>query len=92
MTKIKAFFICFITPIVFEILMVYLFSSRGIHESPVILVAYGSVVPFLLSFFVTPALVGGKWGTEFRKFGFYGSLVSLLVIILSANSLSALMS
>lgn len=81
MTKTKAFLICFFTPI---ILMVVIWGV--IYELN--LSFFGAVVLFpYLSFIVIPFLVG----KGFRKYGFYGSIVSFFTSVWLSDIFVAIM-
>lgn len=87
MTKTKAFFICFVSPLVilgFLFLFVYIGGvGEGLSGAigMMLLIGFFRIILLPLSLLITPFFLGKKWGVEFRKYGFYGSLVSLLIII-----------
>lgn len=96
MTNAKAFWICFLAPILFfhvsffGVKMMSLAFNVTNSEALFIagiLIAAISVLVSLTSVLVSPLLIMKKYGKEFSRYGFYGSLASLPVMILSANLL-----
>lgn len=76
MTKLKAFSFCFIIPLIFVFGILWITPLSG-GEDPMVLVRLLFLPLFVsLSLFLPAFAIGGT----FRKYGFYGALVSAIVI------------
>jgi hypothetical protein len=80
MTNTKAFWICFFVPFVIFVipfLLNLVFNFKGYDDDVVFAVFLLILLP--LSLFVPPLLLWWK-GIEFRKYGFYGAITSIVFL------------
>lgn len=88
MTKTKAFLTCFFVPfsIIVSVNLFVVYGPRGGGFN----IGLGFLVLLIelmaiISLFVLPIYFGRRGGVEFRKYGFYGTLLAVVLIGVFAN-------
>lgn len=82
MTKAKAFLICLIVPYI--LLLIFFLSVFVLGWGALLIGPFLGLIP-PASLFLLPVYVGRRWGVEYRKYGFYGSLAAGFFIAIFIN-------